>query len=387
MYKPPYSHLLFTPGPVPLPPWVKEKLALDIIHHRSPEFKLVFKRVLERLKIFFQTEEPVLIQNSTGTGVMEASLLNTLSPGEEVLSIVSGKFGERWDEIARSFSLKAHRFDVDFGKPLNLKELEKALKKRKTPPRALLCQASETSTGTLHPIKKISALLSSLWPPQSSSSLRPLLIVDAMTALGATPLPMDEWDLDVVMTSSQKALMLPPGIAFISLSKKAWNWNKRSRFPKFYFNLKKELEANEKKETAFSASVTHILALDAVLERVATKKEDLLQMIEDCERKAKLTRTFLKSLSLKLFSEIPTPSVTAFKLPNTFDPALFKKYLKSKYNITLASGEKGTLRISHIGFMRDQDLEFALDSIKKSLRDFPLSSSFSSSSSSSSSSS
>lgn len=367
---------------------------MDMIHHRSSEFKTIFQRVLRKLKIFFQTQEPVLIQNSTGTGAMESALLNTLSPGDKVICIVSGRFGERWHNIAQNYSLKVLRLDVPPGKPLELKKLQKLIEAHKKDLSALLFQASETSSATLHPTREISELLSEMYsqetqdPNFSQTSLsdkkspffhpgqplsqkflkRPLIIVDAMTALGVTYFPMDEWDLDVVMTSSQKALMLPPGISFLSLSKRAWHFYKTSRFPKFYFDLKKELEANQKGFTQFSSAVLHIIALDAVLERVASKKEDLMQMIKECERRSKIVRRFLRSIQIEPFSEVPSPAVTAFKIPH-IDSSSFNHHLKSKYNVSFASGDLGLIRIGHMGFIQDEDLKASLEAVGQGLLD------------------
>ena len=223
--------LLLTPGPVILSPSVRNTLSQPMWHHRSLEFKKTLKQVSSDLQEIFQTKQPVLILHSTGTGAMEAALSNTLSPGEKVLCICTGKFGKRWKDIAHAFGMTVCSIDTLPGKTVSVDMIEKELEKTKSI-RALLVTACETSTATEQPIKEIAQMLKKY--PEV------LFIVDGITALGAMELPMDEWEIDVLVAGSQKSFMIPTGLAFIALSKKAWNAESTSFCPRYYFDLKKE---------------------------------------------------------------------------------------------------------------------------------------------------
>ena len=355
---------LMAPGPVQLAPEVLESLAAPMIHHRTPQFQQILERVLRALPPLFRTKNPVMMLTSTGTGGMEAALINTLSPGDEVVCIDSGKFGERWATMARTFGIKVHVLTVPWGEAVELKDLKSILEKHPHT-RAVLTQACETSTATLHDVHGIARVVRSTVPEA-------LLMVDAITAIGATPLDMDAWDLDVVVAGSQKAFMIPTGLAFVALSDRAWAAQKKCQMPRFYFDLAKELKSNQKGETLFSSSVSLVSALDRVLPRFAGS--NLEAQIARCTLHAEVTRNLAKNiLGLACYSKAPAPAVTALVVPESVDGQKLRKHIEAQYNITVMGGQdqlKGRiLRLGHLGYVTNEDLIETLVAIAKSLRD------------------
>ena len=334
--------MLFTPGPVILIPEVKKSLALPMWHHRSSEFKELVKGLSLGLKRIFQTQSPVLILNSSGTGAMEAALSNTLSPGDEVICVCAGKFGERWRDIAENFGMKVHSIEVPLGQSVSLSAVERTLEKHKKA-RAFLITACETSTATEHPIKEISKLLKDF--PET------LFIVDGVTGVGAMDLPMDLWGIDVLIAGSQKSFMLPTGLSFIALSKKSWDFNKKSSCPKYYFDLKKEKTAQEQGQTAFSSSVSLIRALKESLRYM--ERQSLKACILRCRLLKESTHSFCRALGLALYSSSPSNAVTAFQVPEGLSGKELKGLLQTNHQIALAGGQgvlkDKILRIGHLG--------------------------------------
>ena len=356
------TYRLMAPGPVPLHPEVQAALSLPMIHHRTPLFDQILKKVLLNLKKIFCTEENVYMLSGTGSAGMEACLVNVLSPKDEVLCIVSGKFGERWAEMAAQFGYKVHLLNVNWGEAVDPQEVEKILKQNPQM-KAVLCQACETSTAVLHPIQELGEMISKF--PDT------LFLVDGITAVGAAPLPMDEWKIDGLVAGSQKAFMLPTGLSFLSFSKKAENSFLNSTSPRFYFDLRKEKAANEKGETFYSSSVTLIRALDRALDiMLATSLEDWLKQIK---RRADFTNFATFSLRLDLYSNSPSPSLTAIKAPEQVDGAKWRLRLEEKYNLTVMGGQdqlKGKiLRIGHMGYITDLDLMAMAQALYHSLED------------------
>ncbi len=353
---------LMTPGPVPVPAAVLQATSAPMLHHRTPEFMRIFKRVLVELQRVFQTRQPVMMLASTGSGAMEAAIVNTLSPGDEVLCVDSGKFGERWADMAMAYGVKVTRLKVPWGEAVKVSDIDLHLNKNPNL-KAVLTQACETSTATLHPLKEIAACVAKY--PHC------LLMVDAITALAATPLPMDEWGLDVVIAGSQKALMLPTGMAFIALSKKAWEANASSACPRYYWDLKREHEANLKGQSFFSTAVNLVRGLDVVLEEF--KKRGLESYVHRCEKLAAATRTAAAHLHLATFSAAPSPSVTALLTPHGIDSEKLRDHLEAKYNISVMGGQdqlKGkVIRIGHLGAITEEDLLATIKYLGKSLID------------------
>jgi aspartate aminotransferase-like enzyme len=345
----PQEYNVLAPGPVNLHPKVRESLALPMIHHRTPEFDRILKRVLSRLKDVFQTSQAVFISTSTGSGGMEALLVNTLHPGDAVLCIDSGKFGERWADMAQVFGGQVSTLKLEWGKPVKVAEVEDFLKKN---PRTkiILCQACETSSGVVHPIRELGELIHRY--PET------LFLVDGITALGAMPLAMDEWHIDGLVGGSQKAFMLPTGLSLFSFSEKAWARIEKNPTPRYYFDVRREKKANDKGETFFSSNVTLIRALDVVLEMIFEK--GLPSLFQEIETRAEFTRKFAHEMGLTLFAEAPSNSLTALKVPAGIDSQKIREQLESQFHITIMGGQdqaKGKiLRIGHMGFIQPRQM-------------------------------
>ena len=353
--------ILLTPGPVPLFPEVRDELSRPMNHHRSEEIQHTLKKLGEKLGQVFHTKEPVYLINSTGTGAMEASLTNTLSKGDEVLSICAGKFGERWRDMAGALGLKSFNIEVPWGQAVSAGAVEAALKAHPSI-KAVLMQACETSTGTFHPVKDI-AYLTKNKPDR-------LLIVDAVTALVAQDILMDEWGIDVLIGGSQKSFALPAGLSLISLSKKAQVFQKKSNLPVYYFDLKKEKEAMEKGQTAFSANVSFIRALKAALDFMI-QDQNLNQTRKKMEVLSRAARVFCKTLNLKNFSSSPGPSLTAVEMPEGVCGLQVKKWMEEK-NVIVGGGQgklKGRIiRFGHIGHILNEDLAKGLEVFGQALK-------------------
>lgn len=356
------KYRLMAPGPVPLSEKVKAALALPMIHHRTPEFEEVFKECLKGLQWMFQTSQPVMILPTTGSGGMEAAIVNTLSPNDEILVVVSGKFGERWKKMAEIYGIKAESFEVPWGEKINLANFEERLKSKNY--KAVLSQVSETSTATIHPIREMALL--------HKKYQNGLFILDAISAMGCTPLPMDEWGLDVVVAGSQKAFALPTGLSFVGLSKKAWDANQTAKCPRFYLDIKKEKEANEKYQTHFSSSVLLVRALFAVLREFQTLGLD--QLISEINKRAQATRQGVEALGLEVYSASPSPSVTAIKFPGSIDGAKLRSHIEKNYKLTLMGGQddlKGKIiRVGHMGAITSEDILASIEALGLGLMDF-----------------
>ena len=356
----PYT--LMTPGPVPVPPEVLEILARPMEHHRTPEFIATYGRLLARMKDVFMTAEPVFIQTSTGSGAMESALVNVLSPGDPVIAIVSGKFGERWAEMAAAYGAKVTRIDVPWGQAVRVEEVEAALK-REPSAVAVLTQACETSTGVLHPVRELARL---------TKNHRAVLMVDAITAIGALPLPMDEWGVDVMIAGSQKAFMLPTGLAFLSFSKKAWKLTETSKCPKFYFDIRKEKAAYEGGESMFSASVTLLRGLDLVLDIFL--KGGIHRVYERIQTLSRATIEAGREMGLEIFPAVPSPSLTVLKMPEGVDGQKVRAEMEIAHRVVVMGGQdklKGKIiRIGHMGAISDEDLLVTLSALATSIEKF-----------------
>ncbi len=349
---------LLTPGPTPVPEDVSLAMAGPIIHHRSPVFLPVLQEVRDNLKYLFQTKGEVLIFASSGTGAMEGSVSNLFCAGDRVLVVRGGKFGERWAEICDAYGVEAINIDVPWGQAVDPGVIKKHLDGDPSI-RAVLFQASETSTGVYHPVKEIADIC--------NSREGVLTIVDAITALGVVNIPMDEWKLDVVVTGSQKALMLPPGLAFVALSPRAWEEVKKSTLPKYYFDFAKEKKNLDKNQTAYTPAVSLILGLQKSLRMI--REETLEGVIKRHQKLADATRAGVQALGLELFApDSPSNAVTAVKAPDGIDGQAIVKKLKDSYGITIAGGQahaKGKIfRIAHIGYFDPFDIITAIGALE-----------------------
>jgi aspartate aminotransferase-like enzyme len=353
---------LLSPGPTPIPNEVALAMSETMIHHRTPQFNRVFDEARDGLKKLFGTTRDVLILASSGTGAMEASVANLFSPGDQVLVINGGKFGERWLNIANAYGLAPIAMNVEWGRAVEVTAVEKQLKANPAL-RGVMIQASETSTTVLHPVKEIARLTRN----------GPLLLVDGVTAVGVVPLPLDDWGIDVLVTGSQKALMLPPGLGFIALSDRAWDKTKHAKLPRFYFDLNLERKNQQKGSGAFTPAVSLIFGLRASLQMI--EREGLVNVYARHDRLCRATRAAATALGLKLLApDSPSPAATGIFLPAGIDADALLDYLRDKMNVTLAEGQdqlKGkAIRIAHIGYMGAFDVITAVAALEMALRKF-----------------
>lgn len=353
---------LFAPGPTPVPSEVLLEMAMPIIHHRSPDFFPVLDSVKKGLQWLYQTKNDVLILCSTGTGGMVGAVNNFFNHGDRVLVINGGKFGERWTEICQAYGLQVEEIIVEWGYAVKPDIVEKRLKKGKDI-KGVFVQASETSTGVYHDIKALASIIKKYEDT--------LFIVDAISALVAHDLRTDEWGIDIMVAGSQKGVMLPPGLAFVSVSEKAWAKAEKSKLPKFYFNFKKERQTLAKNQTNFTSPVTLIIGLNASLKML--KAEGLKNVFKRHERLANVTRKAVQALGLELYSkESPSNSVTAILAPPGIDGQAVYKNLREKYGITAAGGQgkaRGKIfRIAHLGYSDRFDIITAIAGIEMVLK-------------------
>jgi aspartate aminotransferase-like enzyme len=346
---------LFTPGPTPLLPAAQFAMAAADIHHRTPEFRALYERVLAQLKVFVGTKNDVLLLASSGTGAMEASVSNLTSPGDRALVLSAGKFGERWDSLAKAFGCQVDLVSVPYGETFALDAIRKAIR---PDTRAVFVQATESSTGARHDIKAIAALL-------KDSGSDALLIVDGITGLGTTHLDIDAWGVDVIIGGSQKAVMIPPGLAYLSLSDRAWKATETSKNPRYYFDLRKERKNAQKGESSYTPAVALIAAMGAALDYIAAQAGGDLAagrdaLIDNAETCAAMTRAAVQALGLKLFAPTaPSAAATAILPPTGIDSGVIVKELKRRFAAVITNGQgemKGQIfRIAHIGLFDYMD--------------------------------
>lgn len=352
---------LFAPGPTPVPERVLLRMAMPIIHHREEAFKAVFEEVRAGLKYLFQTDQEVLILTSSGTGAMEAAISNLFSEGDEVLVVRAGKFGQRWGELVEAFGLSPVYLDFPWGEPADPAKIVERLEAQPAI-RGILIQASETSTGVMHPIREIAKF--------TSKRENVVLIVDGITAVGVFEMPMDEWGIDVVITGSQKALMLPPGLAFISLSEKAWKMAESSSLPCYYFDLKKHRTSSKKNQTPYTPAISLVFGLHEVLGML--RAEGLEAVFARHHRIAEATREAVKAMGLALFAKSsPSDALTAVVVPEMVDGLALKKAFLDRYGITVAGGQdqikEKIIRIAHLGYFDPVDMFQVIAALEMSL--------------------
>jgi aspartate aminotransferase-like enzyme len=330
-------------------------MAAADIHHRTPEFRALYTKVLRDLKTFVGTENDVILLASSGTGAMEAAVSNLTSPGDRVLVLTAGKFGERWVSLAKAFGCDVDVVSVPYGQTFDLEEVRKALK---IETRAVFMQATETSTGVRHCVQGVAELL-------KQSGRDAALVVDAITGLGTTHFDMDAWGVDVLIGGSQKAVMIPPGLSYLAVSKKAWDLMEISLNPRYYFDLRKERKSAAKGESAYTPAVALIAALGAALDYIAAQADGDLakgrtKLVENAECCAAMTRAAVEALGFKLFApEAPSAAATAVLPPPGMDSGVIVKELKSRFAAVITNGQgdmKGQIfRIAHLGFFDYMD--------------------------------
>jgi aspartate aminotransferase-like enzyme len=341
---------LFTPGPTPLLPAAQFAMAAADIHHRTPEFRALYQRVLSQLKEFVGTKNDVIILSSSGTGAMEASVSNLTSPGDRVLVLTAGKFGERWSALAKAFGCEVDVVSAPYGQTFTLDQVKAALKLET---RAVFMQANETSTGVRHDVEGVAKLLKQ----QKSEAL---LIVDAITGFGTQTLDMDAWGVDVLVGGSQKAVMIPPGLSYLAVSQRAWDRMESTYNPRYYFDLRKERKNAKNGESAYTPAVALIAALGAALDWIAAQADgDLVKgrekLVANAELIAEMTRAALTALGFKLFNASSSgAAATAVYAPEGVDSGIVVKELKSRFAAIITNGQgemKGQIfRIAHLGF-------------------------------------
>ena len=340
---------LLTPGPTPLLPQALHAMMGSDIHHRTEDFRKVYRTVLADLKEVFGTSNDVLALVCSGTGALEASITNLLSPGDNVVVCSAGKFGERWVELAKAFGLNATILEAPYGDVVTPDRVEAAL--RSVPNvRAVMVQASETSTGAAHDVRAMGEII---------KRTDALFLVDAITGLGTMPLDIDGWGLDVVVGGSQKAFMIPPGMAFLSISPKAWAAGESAKLPRLYFNLKKEKKNAAGGESSWTPNTSLVLALGEALKYVKSIGMD--NLVANAQLLAKATRAAVTELGLELFApHSPAASVTAVRAPAGMDSSVIVKEFRTRFGSIIANGQgsmKGQIfRIAHLGYFDFPDL-------------------------------
>jgi aspartate aminotransferase-like enzyme len=344
---------LFTPGPTPLLPAAQFAMAAADIHHRTPEFRALFQKVLAQLKIFVGTENDVLLLSSSGTGAMEASVSNLTSPGDRVLVLAAGKFGERWAELTKAFGCQVDVVEKPYGQSFTAADAKAALKPEH---KAIYVQASETSTAVSHDIEGIAKLV---------KGTETLLVVDGITGLGTQTFDVDGWGIDILIGGSQKAVMIPPGLAYLSVSEKAWKAMETAKNPRYYFDLRKERKNQVKGETAYTPAVALVAGLGAALDYIAGQaggdlEKGRIALIDNAQVNARATRAGLVKLGFKLFAPVsPSAAATAVLVPEGKDSSDVVKALKSRFKLVIANGQgtmKGKIfRVAHLGFFDELD--------------------------------
>ncbi len=352
---------LLAPGPTPVPSEVLLSMAAPIIHHRAPDFVPVLDSAKKGLQWLFQTKNDVLILSSTGTGGMVGAVNNFFNRDDKVLVINGGKFGERWTKICQSYGLQVEEILVDCGYAVKPEVVEEKLKSNKDI-KGVLVQASETSTGVYHDIKALASVV---------KKYDALFIVDAISALVAHDLRTDEWGIDIMIGGSQKGVMLPPGIAFVSVSDKAWARAETSTMPKFYFNFRKERESLAKNQTNFTSPVTLIIGLNESMKML--QAEGLEKVFQRHAWLANATRKAVQAIGLELYpKESPSNAVTAIMAPSGIDGQAIYKNLREQYGITAAGGQdkaRGKVfRIAHLGYSDRFDIITAIAGIEMVLK-------------------
>jgi len=340
---------LFTPGPTPLLPAAQNAMAAFTAHHRTADFKALFTRVLADMKDFIGTSNDVLVIASSGTGAMEGSISNLTSPGDKVLVLTAGKFGERWRDLAKAYGCQVDLVEKPYGETFSLEEVRSKL----TPEtRAVYVQATESSTGARHDVEGIARLV-------RKNGDDTLLVVDAITGLGTTHFDVDGWGIDVIIGGSQKALMIPPGLAYLAVSERAWKRMETTKNPRYYFDFRKERKSAAKGETAFTPATSLFAALGAALDFVRQMGNgDLASgrqaLVNNAELAAEMTRAGVKALGLKLYSSAPGAALTAVTAPAGLDSGKIVKEFRESFSAVVANGQgdmKGKLfRIAHIGY-------------------------------------
>ncbi|MBD1843791.1 alanine--glyoxylate aminotransferase family protein [Cyanobacteria bacterium FACHB-63] len=357
--------MLMIPGPTPVPEQVLSAMAKHPIGHRSGDFGKIVAEVTQNLKWLHQTQNDLLILAASGTGAMEAGIINFLSPGDRVLVGSNGKFGERWAEVTDAYGLQTERITAEWGKPLDPEVFREKLESdRDKQIKAVIITHSETSTGVINDLEAINRHV--------KAHGEALIIVDTVTSLGATSVPVDEWGLDVVASGSQKGYMIPPGLGFVAVGPKAWEAYKTAKLPRYYLDLGKYRKSSAKDTTPFTPAINLFYAMQAALRMM--QAEGLENIFARHERLRRATRAAVQGLGMPLFAadECSSPAITAV-MPNGVDAEKIRGIMRKRFDIALAGGQdhlKGQIfRIGHLGFVSDRDILTAISALEATLQE------------------
>lgn len=349
------------PGPTPCPDPVLEAMSQQMINHRGPQFAEIIRKITAQLKEFFKTEADIYILTGSGTGGMETAVVNTLSPGDRVLSVANGVFGTRFADIAETFGAQVTRLDFEWGTPIDAQAVRQALAEDPQI-KAVLVTHNETSTGLTNDLPAVTQVV---------RAADRLLIVDAISSIGSIPLPVDEWGCDVVVTGAQKSWMIPPGLAMISFNQRAWAAYEQSKTPRYYWDLGRARRLLERGQTPWTPAVSQFFALSVALDIMA--QEGLDNVFTRHRRVAEKTRAGIKALGLELFpvESHASNTVTAVKVPEGVDEAGLRRILREEHGVVLSGGQQRLegkiFRIGHLGFVSDADIDDVLSSLEKVL--------------------
>ncbi|MDH4367003.1 MAG: alanine--glyoxylate aminotransferase family protein [Dehalococcoidia bacterium] len=349
------------PGPTPCPPQALEAMARQMMNHRGPEFGKILNSITEKLKQAFQTKGDVFVLTASGTGGLEAAIVNTLSPGDKVLSLANGVFAERFADIAEKYGAEVAHLNFEWGKPVSLDAVEEALRTDGNI-KAVLATHNETSTGMTNDIKGISAVV---------KKFDKLLLVDAISSLGCISLPTDDWHCDIVVTASQKGWMVPPGLAMVSVSEKAWQAHSKAKMPRYYLDFSKAKDYLEKGQTPWTPAISIFYALDATLDLMLS--EGLNNIFARHARVGQTARNGVRSLGLSLFPDekYASNTVTAVNATDRIDVARLIQVLREEHEVIIAGGQQKLsgkiFRIGHLGLVYDRDIKLILEALNKAL--------------------
>ncbi|MFZ5634240.1 MAG: pyridoxal-phosphate-dependent aminotransferase family protein [Bacillota bacterium] len=351
---------LMIPGPTPVPPAVAAAMSRPVIGHRTDDFAAMHKRIVEKLQVVFQTKNDIFVITNSGTGGMEMAVANTVNPGDKVLALVTGNFGERFAKIAREYGADVDEVNFGWGKSVDLKVVEEKLSAGQY--KVVLATQNETSTGVANDIAGIGALV---------GKTPALLLVDGVSGVGGIEIKMDRWNVDILVTASQKAMMLPPGLAMVAVSQKAWEVVGKNSSPRFYFSLPAAKKSYEKWNTAYTPGVSLFAGLDAALDMMMAEGMD--NVYARHKLLARAARAAVKAMGLELLAgeEDASPVITAVKSPAGMDGDEIRKVLKKEFGVTFAGGQgilKGKIfRIAHMGFSDKMDVIIAVSALEMAL--------------------
>lgn len=355
------KRVLFTPGPTEVPSEILETMAKPLIHHRTDEYRQQFLEATRLMQEHLGTEQPAITLAASGSGAMEAALVNLLSPGDEAIIVEGGKFGARWRGIGEAYGVRVHTVSVEWGRVATVEEVESALAARPGA-KVMFLTHSETSTGALFPVHEMA---------RTAKARGVATVVDAITSYGVYDLHFDRSDLDGAVWGSQKGMMIPPGLGFVCLSPRGWELNARSKLPKFYWNLAKARSALESGDTPFTPAIPLVLAARAAMLLLA--KEGRENVFARHQRNADATRQAVRALGLPLFAEVPSNTLTAVRVPPGVDSGAVVKTMEQRYGVKIAGGQdrlKGKIfRLGHIGYYDEGDILRLIGAFESALID------------------